>query len=91
MTYVVLITHNEGGGARLYDTLDQAKRYVRGYLVSSFFLDGAYDEIIDADERRRIQEELDEMDKMDPKDFGVLAVRGADAWKEWLYIAEVSE
>ncbi|KQP52987.1 hypothetical protein [Methylobacterium sp. Leaf106] len=82
MRYVVLGTNNDGGrNATIHSTLDEAKDAVRAYL-----LDPENDPTPTEDDARRIDGELSIINGS-----YVDGIRGADEWKEWIYIAPVNE
>lgn len=82
MKFVTLVTNNDGGSpAIIHDSLDAAKAWVRAYLT-----DPENDPPQDDEERTRMERGLAELDGE-----YVQGVRGSDAWKEWVYVAPLSE
>lgn len=80
--YVVLVTNNEGGRpATLHASLDDAKAAVRAYLT-----DPDNDPPITDKERQQMEQDLASM-----SGDCVESVRGSEAWKEWIYVAPISE
>ena len=85
MRYVTVVTNNEGGcPARIHDSLAAAKDWVRAYLT-----DSENNPPQDDEERTRMEADLSGLIEDDP--HHVQSVRGSDAWKEWVYIAPISE
>lgn len=77
---VTFVSNNDGGvGALIHDSLDEAKDWARGY-----FFDLENDPTPSSEELIRFDNDLSAVSLHTTP---VEAVRGSDAWKEWVYFA----